>query len=107
MTQTVITHSQPFSLDHLAVRRFRETLFSQDQQALDELLEALQSRHPATAPTGVAVPVELLLIALLLEQHKTLQFLVSRLNYYDQKLYLRRVKTIRGEIERQPSQPLG
>ncbi len=102
MTQSAITHPLPFYLEEAAIRKFRDTLSSPDQLALDELLEAFAADRQAAAPTAAALPLELLLIALLLEQHKTLQFLVSRLNYYDHKLFLRRVKNIPsdGEVPR-------
>ncbi len=106
MNQTAATLPQLFFLDDATIIRFRDTLSEQDQQALDELFGQRTADHQ-TAPMVATQPVEHFLIALLLEQHKTLQFLVSRLNYYDQKLYLRRVKNMRSEIETQPSQPLG
>jgi hypothetical protein len=99
MNQTTATLPQLFLLDDATIIHFRETLSEQDQQALDQLLGQRTADHPA-APMAATQPVEHFLIALLLEQHKTLQFLVSRLNYYDHKLYLRRVKNVSSEETR-------
>ncbi len=99
MTQTLPDLEQCPGICETALARFRESLSRKDQQTLDTLFENAKEACLSVTQQTPALPLELFLIALLLEQQKTLQFLVSRLNYYDQKLYLRRVKNVRCATE--------
>jgi len=99
MTQTLPAISQLFKIEEQSLVRFRDTLTPGDQQVLDELFDSIQFYNPAVSQAAAALPMELLLLTMLMEHHKMVQFLIDRLNYYDEKLYLKRVK-------RSPSQGL-
>jgi hypothetical protein len=59
--------------------RFRRALRRHDQLALDELLNAAYPHLPAAAQAVQALPFEVLLLAVILEQHKEIQRLSARL----------------------------
>ncbi len=56
---------------------FRRALRRSDQMILDDLLAAIQKYQPAALLASQALPVENLLLALLIEEHKE----VARLRY--------------------------
>ncbi len=61
---------------------FRRALRRNDQLVLDDLLEVVQKYQAAAARTVQALPVENLLLAMLIEEHKEVQrlrFLVEAL----------------------------
>jgi hypothetical protein len=87
MAQTLPAIVKAFGTDNTLLAHFRGSLSPDDQQTLDGLLETAQAYQPVAAQTTPPSSMELLLLTLLLEQHKTVQFLLEQLNYYQQKLY--------------------
>ena len=62
--------TQVFLQEEDGLRRFRRALRRADQLALDELLDAAQQHLAAAAYAGSALPFEIFLLAMLLEEHK-------------------------------------
>jgi len=99
MTQTTNPMmARLFGVDEPTLARFRDNLSSEDKQVLDSLFDSAQVYNLAAAQAKYDLPMELILLAMLIEHQKTLRFLVDRLNYYDEKLYLKRVKRQQGII---------
>jgi hypothetical protein len=97
MTQTVTATVQVFGVDEQTLTHFRETLPPEDQQVLDGLLfDSTQAYNLAVTQAAHTMPMELLLLTMLMEHHKLLQFLLGQMSYYDQKLFQIRVKQPRG-----------
>ncbi len=97
MTQALTTTTRIFGIDEQTLANFRETLSPDDQQVLDGLLfDSTQTYSLAVAQAANTLPMDLLLLTMLMEHHKMLQFLIGQLNYYDEKLYQKRVKRQTG-----------
>ncbi len=94
MSQKLSAVIQAFGINDESLSRFRETLSVENQQVLDDLLYSIQIYRPAVSVAGQVLPMELVLLTMLMEHHKMVQFLIGQLNYYDQKLYLTRVKQL-------------
>lgn len=92
MTQNLPVIANLFRIDEPVLVRFREMLSPADRQALDELLDSTEAYHLAAKQGTSALPMEILLLTILMEEHKMVRFLFERLNYYDQKLYANRQK---------------
>ncbi len=91
MSQTVPAVAETFALDEQPLTDFKLTLSQQDQQILAELLNTAQDYVLAAknARPNLLTPFELLLLTMLMEQHKKVRFLFDQLTYYQQKYYLR------------------
>lgn len=89
MTQTIPSAGKLAGSDDQILARFREALLPDDQQALDALIDSRQVSG-LTGEHGISIA--LILFTILIEQQKTILFLVDRLNYYDRKLYWKQVK---------------
>lgn len=70
MGRTLPSITQVFLQEEDALRRFRRALRRADQLALDELFDAAQQHLAAAAYAGSALPFEIFLLAMLLEEHK-------------------------------------
>jgi hypothetical protein len=70
MGRTLPSITQVFMQEEDALRRFRRALRRRDQLALDELLDSAQQHLAAAAYAGSALPLEIFLLAMLLEEHK-------------------------------------
>ena len=70
MGGTLPSITQVFLQEEDALRRFRRALRRADQLALDELFDAAQQHLAAAAYAGSALPFEIFLLAMLLEEHK-------------------------------------
>lgn len=70
MGRTLPSVSQAFLKEQEAFSRFRRALRRSDQQALDELFAAAHQHLAAAAYASHALPFEILLLAMLLEEHK-------------------------------------
>jgi hypothetical protein len=57
---------------------------------LDELFTTIGLYNPVVAQAGYGLPTGLLLLTMHMERHKMVQFLLDQINYYDQKLYIKR-----------------
>ncbi len=73
MGRTLPSITQVFLQEEDGLRRFRRALRRIDQLALDELLDAAQQHLAAAAYAGSALPFEIFLLAMLLEEHKELR----------------------------------
>jgi hypothetical protein len=70
MGRTLPSITQVFLQEEDALRRFRRALRRTDQLALDELLDSAQQHLAAAAYAGSALPFEIFLLCMLLEDHK-------------------------------------
>jgi hypothetical protein len=70
MGRTLPSITQVFIQEEDGLRRFRRALRRADQLALDELFDAAQQHLAAAAYAGSALPFEIFLLAMLLEEHK-------------------------------------
>jgi len=70
MGRTLPTISQIFIQEQESFQRFRRALRRSDQLALDELFNAAQQHLPAASYVSHALPMEVFLLAMLLEEHK-------------------------------------
>ena len=72
MTQVIIQEQEAFS-------RFRRALRREDQLVLDTLFVAARKHSAAAAYASHALPFEVILLSMLLEQHKEIQHLQQKL----------------------------
>jgi len=70
MGRTVPSITQAFLQEQEAFSRFRRALRRSDQIALDDLFAAARNHLAAAAYASHALPFEVLLLAMLLEEHK-------------------------------------
>jgi hypothetical protein len=70
MGRTLPSMTQAFLQEQESFMRFRRALRRSDQQALDDLFTSAQQHLAATAYASHALPFEILLLAMLLEEHK-------------------------------------
>ncbi len=92
MAITIPEIGEVFGMDEITLALFTEMLSFTDQQVLSELLASTEIDRQVLEKSARAASLELLMLAILIQQQKTIQFLVSRLDYYDEKLYQKRVK---------------
>jgi hypothetical protein len=71
--RTLPSITQVFLHEEDALRRFKRALRRADQLALEELFDAAQQHLAAAAYAGSALPFEIFLLAMLLEEHKELE----------------------------------
>lgn len=72
MTQVIIQEQETFN-------RFRRALRREDQLVLDELFIAARKHSAAASYASNALPFEVILLSMLLEQHKEIQYLQQKL----------------------------
>jgi hypothetical protein len=70
MGRTVPSITQAFLQEQEAFSRFRRALRRSDQIALDDLFASARNHLAAAAYASHALPFEVLLLAMLLEEHK-------------------------------------
>lgn len=70
MGRTLPSITQSFLQEQEAFSRFRRALRRSDQLALDELFASARQHLAAAAYAAHALPFEVFLLAMLLEQHK-------------------------------------
>jgi len=70
MGRTLPSITQAFLQEQQSLARFRRALRREDQQVLDELLAASRHHLAAAAYASHLLPFEVMLLAMLLEQHK-------------------------------------
>jgi hypothetical protein len=83
MGRTLPSITQEFLQEQEAFGRFRRALRRSDQIALDDLFALARLHLAAAAYAGHALPFETFLLAMLLEEHKTVQLLRQRLDALD------------------------
>ena len=70
MGRTLPSITQAFMQEEAAFARFRRALRRADQLALDDLFAAARQHLSAAAYAAHALPMEIFLLSMLLEQHK-------------------------------------
>lgn len=70
MGRTLPSITQVFQQEEAALRRFRRALRREDQHAFDDLLAAARKHLAAAAYAAHALPFEVFLLSMLLEEHK-------------------------------------
>lgn len=70
MGRTLPSITQVFIEEQSAFARFRRALRRRDQLALDDLFASARQHLAAAAYAGHALPFEVFLLAMLLEEHK-------------------------------------
>jgi hypothetical protein len=68
--RTLPSVTQAFLQEQQAFARFRRALRRSDQHALDDLFTSAHQHLAAAAYTAHALPFEVMLLAMLLEEHK-------------------------------------
>lgn len=79
MGRTLPSITQAFLQEQDALLRFRRALRREDQLALDDLLAASRRHLAAAAYASHMLPFEIMLLAMLVEEHKELMRLRSLL----------------------------
>lgn len=79
MGRTLPSITQAFLQEQDALLRFRRALRREDQRALDDLLAASRRHLAAAAYASHMLPFEIMLLAMLVEEHKELMRLRSLL----------------------------
>lgn len=70
MGRTLPSITQTFLQEQQSLSRFRRALRREDQQALDDLLAASRHHLAAAAYASHLLPFEIMLLAMLVEEHK-------------------------------------
>lgn len=70
MGRTLPSITQLFLHEQDSLRRFRRALRRADQRALDDLFDAAQKHLSAASYAAHALPFEIFLLSMLLEEHK-------------------------------------
>ena len=81
MGRTLPSVTQVFLHEQEAFTRFRRALRRSDQRALDDLFAAAHQHLAAAAYAAHALPFEIFLLAMLLEEHKQVLRLQTRLEH--------------------------
>ena len=80
MGRTVPSVTQVFMQEEAAYSRFRRALRRSDQLALDDLFNSARKHLAAAAYAAHALPFEVFLLAMLLEEHKEVMRLRERVS---------------------------
>jgi hypothetical protein len=83
MGRTLATFTQLVQQEIARWRRYRRALRAEDQQALDELFAAARRHSAAGAYLARDAPFEVMLLSMVLEQHKQLQRLARAVADHD------------------------
>mgnify|MGYP001818976992 FL=1 len=70
MGRTIASITQTFLKERAAFARFRRALRASDQQVLDDLFASAQKHLSAASYASHALPFEIFLLSMLLEEHK-------------------------------------
>lgn len=70
MGRTLPSITQAFLQEQASLARFRRALRREDQRALDDLLAAARHHLAASAYASHLLPFEVMLLAMLVEEHK-------------------------------------
>jgi hypothetical protein len=90
MGRTLPSITQAFLAEQQSLARYRRALRRADQEALDELLAGARHHLAAAAYASHLLPFEILLLSMLLEEHKQ----VRRLR--------QQVETLRAALQQRP-----
>jgi hypothetical protein len=87
MGRTLPSVTQVFLQEQESFLRFRRALRRSDQKALDDLFAAAHQHLAAAAYAAHALPFEIFLLAMLLEEHKQVLLLRSLLDPGDSAVF--------------------
>jgi hypothetical protein len=73
MGRTLPSVTQVFIQEQQSLARFRRAMRRSDQLAFDDLFDAAHKHLAAAAYAGHALPMEIILLAMLVEEHKEVQ----------------------------------
>ena len=79
MGRTLPSITQAFMQEQASLARFRRALRREDQRALDDLLASARHHLAASAYASHLLPFEVMLLAMLVEEHKRVLRLQSEL----------------------------
>jgi hypothetical protein len=79
MGRTLPSITNAFLHEQQSLARFRRALRREDQRALDDLLAASRHHLAAAAYASHLLPFEVMLLAMLVEEHKEVRHLQQRL----------------------------
>lgn len=88
MGRTLPSITQAFLQEQQSLAKFRRALRLEDQRALDDILASSRQHLAAAAYASHLLPFEVMLLAMLVEEHKT----VMRLQSHVEALLLEREK---------------
>ena len=100
MGRTLPSITQAFLHEQQSLSRFRRALRIEDQHALDDLLAASRHHLAAAAYASHLLPFEVMLLAMLVEEHKHVLQLEGRLERL-QNL----VEALRADVDRRLRAP--
>lgn len=80
MGRTLPSITQAFLQEQASLARFRRALRREDQRALDDLLASARHHLAASAYASHLLPFEVMLLAMLVEEHKQVLRLQSQLD---------------------------
>jgi hypothetical protein len=80
MGRTLPSITQAFLQEQQSLSKFRRALRMEDQRALDDLLAASRHHLAAAAYASHLLPFEVMLLAMLVEEHKEVMRLRDRLD---------------------------
>ncbi len=90
MGRTLPSITQAFLAEQQSLARYRRALRRADQEALDELLAGARHHLAAAAYASHLLPFEILLLSMLLEEHKQVRRLKQQ------------VETLRAALQQRP-----
>ena len=96
MGRTLPSITQAFLQEQQSLAKFRRALRREDQRALDDLLAASRHHLAAAAYASHLLPFEVMLLAMLVEEHKEVMRLRERL---EALIFERRIFRPSGENE--------
>jgi hypothetical protein len=96
MGRTLPSITQAFLQEQQSLAKFRRALRLEDQRALDDILAASRQHLAAAAYASHLLPFEVMLLAMLVEEHKEVMRLRSQL----ETLLAEREKAVRGAPSR-------
>ncbi len=85
MGRTLPSITQAFLQEQQSLAKFRRALRLEDQRALDDILAASRRHLAAAAYASHLLPFEVMLLAMLVEEHKEVLRLRQRLDVLEQK----------------------
>lgn len=89
MGRTLPSANQVLQIEEASYKRYRRALRKADQRALDELWDFAQLHVAEAAYAAHALPMEIFLLSMLLEEHKQVLSLRARVERLQQLLEAR------------------
>lgn len=90
MGRTLPSATQVFQIEEQSLSRFRRALRRADQHALDDLFDYAQKHIAEAGYAAHALPMEIYLLSMLLEEHKQVLALRGQIEYIKSLLVVKR-----------------